>query len=193
MMDSEVLDKDPCLRVIQQLRQIHVDLLLLTEKYVEAHGLHRLTHYDLPGGNSSVDSATWTEMAMEERLLANITTYLEFERRLIRVIEEQGDSLLQGEGALHSGLHSILAQVSALRSQLEQLGTEMGLKKEFEEEIDEMDSASGGAFDRKVRGYHVLRELAIWAVRSIRDLRKLQRERGNLVIKAESFTEISEQ
>ncbi|KAM4033057.1 ciliary neurotrophic factor isoform 2-T2 [Anomaloglossus baeobatrachus] len=193
MMDSEVLDKDVCLRVIQQLRKIHVDLLLLTEKYVEAHGLHSLTHYDLPGGNSSMDSATWAEMAMEERLLANITAYFDFERRLMSVIEEQGDSLLQGEDDLHSSLHSILAQVSALRSQLEYLGTEMGLEKTLEEGVDEMDSAVGGIFDRKVRGYHVLRELAIWAVRSIRDLRKLHRERGNLAIKTVRSTETSEQ
>ncbi|KAM3914114.1 ciliary neurotrophic factor [Leptodactylus fuscus] len=192
-MDPEVLHTDLCSRVIQQLRQIRADLLLLTEKYVEAHGLHSLTNFDFAGGNASMDSDTWAEMAMEERLLSNITAYLDLERRLIHVIEEQGDNLLQGEGDLHGGLHSILRQVSALRSQLEHLGTTMGLKKELDEDIDEVDRASGGIFEKKVRGYHVLRELAIWAVRSIRDLRKLQRERGNLAIRAESSTETSEQ
>ncbi|KAG8550354.1 hypothetical protein GDO81_026446 [Engystomops pustulosus] len=193
-MDPEVQHSDLCSRVIQQLRQIRADLLLLTEKYVEAHELHDLTQFEFAGGNASMDSDTWAEMAMEERLLANITAYLDLERRLIRVLEEQGDSLLQGDdGALHSGLHSILRQVSALRSQLEHLGTTVGLQKELEEEDkDEVDKVSGGIFERKVRGYHVLRELGIWAVRSIRDLRKLQRERGNLAIGAETSTTLSE-
>ncbi|XP_075698004.1 ciliary neurotrophic factor [Rhinoderma darwinii] len=191
-MDSEVLNTDLCSRVIQQLRQIRVDLLILTEKYVEEHGLHNLTHFDFPGGNASMDSDTWVEMAMEERLLANITAYLDFEKRLMRVIEEQGDSLLQGEGVLHSGLHNVLRQVSVLRSQLEHLGTTMGLKKELDEDIDEVDRASGGVFEKKVRGYHVLRELAIWALRSVRDLRKLQRERDNMAIRAETSTEMTE-
>lgn len=138
-----------------------------------------------------MDSDTWAEMAMEERLLANITAYLDLERRLMRVIEEQGDNLLQGEGELHSGLHGILRQVSALRSQLVHLGTTVGLKKELDE--DEVDRSSGGAFETKIRGYHVLRELATWAVRSVRDVRKLQRESGNPAIRAETSSETSDQ
>ncbi|KAG9469461.1 hypothetical protein GDO78_020445 [Eleutherodactylus coqui] len=159
---------------------------------VEAHGLHHLSHFDFPGGNASMDSDTWAEMAMEERLLANITAYLDLERRLIQVLEEQADSLLQGEGALHSGLHSILRQVSALRSQLEHLGTTVGLKKPLDEDLDVLDAASGGAFERKVRGFHVLKQLANWTVRSIRDVRKLQVERGNRALGAAASAESSQ-
>ncbi|XP_056387137.1 ciliary neurotrophic factor [Hyla sarda] len=193
MMDSEVPHTDLCSRVVQQLRQIRVDLLLLTEKYVEAHGLHNLTHFDFPGGNASMDSDMWAEMTMEERLRSNITAYLDFERRLMQVIEEQGDNLLQREGTLHSGLRGILRQVSALRCHLEHLGTTMGLEKELGKGIDEVDRSSGGVFERKVRGYHVLRDLEVWALRSVRDIRKLQREKGNLAIRAETSTETSEQ
>ncbi|XP_075073381.1 ciliary neurotrophic factor [Mixophyes fleayi] len=191
-MDSDVLFPDLCSRVIQQLRQIRVDLLLLTEKYVEAHGFSNLTHFDLPGGSATMGSDSWTEMATEDRLLANITAYLVMEKQLMQVIEEQGESLLQGESGLHEGLQSMLRQVSALRAQLEHLGATMGLKKEWAGETDEVDSSSGSMFERKVRGYHLLNELSVWAVRSVRDLRKLQREREQLVTKGEASTEKSE-
>ncbi|CAI9535618.1 unnamed protein product [Staurois parvus] len=188
-MDSEVALQDLCSRVIQQLRQIRADLVHLMEKYLEAHGFDSLPHFDLQGGSASMSSEGWMEMAMEERLLANITAYIKLERRLMQVIEEQAESLLHGERDLHGGLQNLLEQVTALRTQLEHLGTTMGLSMESDEGIDEVDRESGTMFERKVRGYHVLRELSMWAVRSVRDLRKLQREQEKLANKTETLTE----
>ncbi|XP_072280512.1 ciliary neurotrophic factor [Pyxicephalus adspersus] len=188
-MDSELEHQDLCLRVIQQLRQIRADLVHLTEKYSETHGFHSLPHFNIRGGSASMDLDSWMEMAMEERLLANITAYIKLERQLMKVIEEQTESLLHGEKDLHGGLHNLLQQVTTLRAQLEQLGTTMGLKIESEEGIDEVDSESGSMFERKVRGYHVLRELSMWTVRSVRDLQKLQREKKKTLTNNESPTE----
>ncbi|XP_018424477.1 PREDICTED: ciliary neurotrophic factor [Nanorana parkeri] len=191
-MDSEVALQDLCSRVIQQLRQIRADLVHLTEKYLETHGFHDLPHFDIHGGSASMGSDSWMKMAMEERLLANITAYIKLERRLTQVIEEQAESLLQGEGDLHGGLQNLMEQVSSLRAQLEYLGTTIGVKMESDEGTDEFDGESGSMFERKVRGYHVLRELSMWAVRSVRDVRKLQREQ-KLANKTETPSEGSGQ
>lgn len=134
-------------------------------------------------------SNSWMEMAMEERLLANITAYIKLERRLMQVVEEQAENLLYAERDLHGGLHDLLEQVTALRAQLEYLGTSMGLQMESAEGTDEVDRESESMFERKVRGYHVLRELSMWAMRSVRDFRKLQREQEKLTTKAETPTE----
>ncbi|XP_069836908.1 ciliary neurotrophic factor [Dendropsophus ebraccatus] len=192
-MDPEVLHTDLCSRVLLQLQQISADLQPLTKEYVETHGLHRLAEEDVPEGNAPVDPDTWAKMTMEERVLSNITAYLDFEKRLMQVIKEQVNSLLQEEGALHSRLDSMQRQVSALRSQLEHLGTIMGFKKELDEDLDEVDRLPGGVFERKVRGYHILKQLEMWAMRSIRDFRKLHREVRNLAIRAGNSTESSVQ
>ncbi|XP_073453165.1 ciliary neurotrophic factor [Aquarana catesbeiana] len=187
-MDSEVALEDLFSQIIQQLRQIGEDLGHLKEKYLEAHGLDSLSHFDLHG-SASMSSECWMNMAMEERMLANITAYIKLERRLMKVIEEQAESLLHEKRDLHGGLQNLLEQVTALRAQLENLGTTMGLSIESDEGIDEVDRNSVPMFERKVRGYHVLRDLSTWAVRSVRDLRKLQKEQKRLANKTERFTE----
>lgn len=125
---------------------------------------------------------------MEERLLANITAYIKLERRLMQVIEEQAESLLHTDGDLHGGLQNLLEQVSALRAQLVYLGTTVGLTMESDEGTDEVDGKSGGVYERKVRGYHVLSDLYVWALRSVRDVRKLQKEQ-KLANKTEAASE----
>lgn len=176
-------------QIIQQLRQIGEDLVHLKEKYLEAHGLDSLPHFDPHGGSASMSSEIWMNMAMENRMLANISAYINMEQRLMKVIEEQAESLLHGERDLHEGLQNLLEQVTALRAQLENLGTTMGLSIESDEGIDEVDRNSVPMYERKVRGYHVLRDLSTWAVRSVRDLRKLQKEQKRLANKTETLTE----
>ncbi|KAM9324244.1 ciliary neurotrophic factor [Gastrophryne carolinensis] len=134
-------------------------------------------------------SDDWMEMAMEERMVANIGAYIKLERRLMQVIEEQAEHLLHEKGELHEALQNLLKQVMALRLQLEYLGANMGLNMSSEEGIDDVDTASGGIFEKKVKGYHVLRELSVWAVRSVRDLRKLQKEQKKLANTTESSSE----
>ncbi|XP_063814559.1 ciliary neurotrophic factor-like isoform X2 [Pseudophryne corroboree] len=157
---------------------------------VETHGFNNM-NFDPPGGSATMGSGSWAEMATEERLLANISAYMVLEKQLMQVIAEQGESLLEEESDLHEGLRGMLMKVSALRAQLEHLGGTMGLK-ECAGDTDEVDRPSGSVFEMKVRGYHLLNELSVWAVRSLRDLRKLQREREKLVSQAEASAESSE-
>ncbi|MEE6526773.1 hypothetical protein FKM82_027626 [Ascaphus truei] len=142
---------------------------------VLAQGFDTLILSDIPGESVSVDIHSWREMAAGERLLANLTAFLALERQLERVSEEQTERLTPGERALHVGLRDMLGQVSALRGQLEQLGATLGLREGWKLEIGEGEEES--VFERKVRGYRVLRELSGWAVRGVRDLRKIKRER----------------
>ncbi|XP_068111680.1 ciliary neurotrophic factor [Hyperolius riggenbachi] len=184
-MDSEVALQDHYSRLIQQVHQIKEDLVHLKDKYVEAHGI---PHFDVPGGSASIGSANWLELAMEERLLANISAYINLEKRLMQVITDQAESLIHEESELHGGLLNLLENVTALRTQLEYLGATMGLTSESLNGTDDVDNGSGGLFEMKVRGYHVLAELSVWALRSVRDLRKLKNEQKNLASKTESST-----
>ncbi|KAM8924429.1 ciliary neurotrophic factor [Pelodytes ibericus] len=178
-MDAESLvQEDPFSLVIQQLRKIRVDLVPLTEKYVQVQGFD---NFDMPRESASMEVGDWAEMAPEERLLANLTAFLTLERQLQRVVEDQKELLHPRENFLHGGLRTLLGQVAALREQLEEIAVSLGMLKEWSSDIDEVEGEESSIFERKVRGYRVLRELSVWAVRSVRDLRKLKREREKYV------------
>uniref|UniRef100_A0A8C5WG26 Ciliary neurotrophic factor n=1 Tax=Leptobrachium leishanense TaxID=445787 RepID=A0A8C5WG26_9ANUR len=173
-MDANGAHHDPFALGIQQLRKIRVDLIPLMEKYVQIQGFDDL---DFSRESASVEIGNWTEMAAEERLIANLSAFLELERQLKRVVEEQKDLLHPREHVFHGDLHSLLGQVGALREHLEQIGSILGLCDQWSSDITEVGATGGSMFEKKVRGYKVLRDLSVWSVRSVRDLRKLQRER----------------
>ncbi|XP_063290862.1 ciliary neurotrophic factor isoform X1 [Pelobates fuscus] len=177
-MEANVPVQDPFSLVIQQLRKINADLTSLIQKYVQTQGFANL---DIPRESASMDVVNWTEMTAEQRLLANLSAFLELERRLERVIEEQKELLHPQEHVLHGDLHNMLGQVAALREQLEQIGEIFGLNRGNSSDTDGMGVVGGSVFDKKVRGYKVLRELSVWSIRSVRDILKIQREREKYV------------
>ncbi|XP_053547663.1 ciliary neurotrophic factor [Bombina bombina] len=176
-MDSDNELEDLCSRVIFQLHKICDDLKLLTEKYMQVHGFDFLLLTDISEDSASTNAVTWLGMTTAERLKHNITAYLALEKKLERVVGEQAQLLSPRETDLHGNLHSMLQQVSALRGQLEQMGTILGSSEESTTDTDEVEGADGRVFEVKLRGYKVLTELNVWVVRSVKDVRKIRRER----------------
>uniref|UniRef100_A0A8C9N6Y5 Ciliary neurotrophic factor n=1 Tax=Serinus canaria TaxID=9135 RepID=A0A8C9N6Y5_SERCA len=93
------------------------------------------------------------------------------------MLEEQREQLGEADAGLGRALAAVLLQVSAFAYHLEELLRLESRGIPGEEGDEEEDGPPPpprlSHFERKLRGLGVLRELAQWAVRSVRDLRQL--------------------
>lgn len=117
----------------------------------------------------------WDEQTGTQRLLQNLAAYRAFRALLAQMLEEQREQLGEAEAGLGRALAALLLQVSAFAYHLEELLRleSRGVPGEEEEEDGPPPPPRLSLFEQKLRGLGVLRELAQWAVRSVRDLRQL--------------------
>lgn len=120
----------------------------------------------------------WDEQTGTQRLLENLAAYRAFRALLAQMLEEQREQLGEADAGLGRALAAVLLQVSAFAYHLEELlrlesrGVP-GEEGDEEEEDGPPPPPRLSLFEQKLRGLGVLRELAQWAVRSVRDLRQL--------------------
>lgn len=119
----------------------------------------------------------WDEQTGTQRLLENLAAYRAFRALLAQMLEEQREQLGEADAGLGRALAAVLLQVSAFAYHLEELLRLESRGIPGEEGDEEEDGPPPpprlSLFERKLRGLGVLRELAQWAVRSVRDLRQL--------------------
>ncbi|KAI6068287.1 Ciliary neurotrophic factor [Aix galericulata] len=142
---------------------------------VERQGLDASVSVAAVEGVPAAAAEHWSEQTGTQRLLDNLAAYRAFRALLAQMLEEQREQLGDADAALGRALAAVLLQVSAFAYHLEEL-------LELESRGPPGDDGDGppappplSLFEQKLRGLGVLRELAQWAVRSVRDLRQLAR------------------
>ncbi|XP_006033490.1 ciliary neurotrophic factor [Alligator sinensis] len=162
---------DLCSRAIRLARKIRSDVVSLLDSYVERQGLDK--NISLDGVDSMPTAAVehWSELTEAERLGNNLKAYRIFQTLLAEVLEDQRTHLTPTDTNFHESIQSVMLQVSALASQLEELLMLLEHSVPAREEVEgTADSTSRSMFEKKLRGLKVLQELAQWSVRSVKDL-----------------------
>ncbi|NXX64555.1 CNTF factor, partial [Spizella passerina] len=172
--------RDLCSRGIRLAGKMRADVVDLLDAYVEQQGLDASASVAAVEGVPLAAVERWDEQTGTQRLLENLAAYRAFRALLAQMLEEQREQLGEADAGLGRALAAVLLQVSAFAYHLEEL-----LRLESRgvpgEEGDEEEEEEDGPpppprlslFEQKLRGLGVLRELAQWAVRSVRDLRQL--------------------
>ncbi|XP_038621244.1 ciliary neurotrophic factor [Tachyglossus aculeatus] len=160
-----------CTRSIWLARKIRSDLTALLDSYVEHQGLSGHLNLDSVAGVPPASTDRWSEMTEAERLQENLRAYRAFHALLGQVLEVQRALLTPTEVDFHEAIHAVLVQVAAFIFQLEEL---MGFLEHAIPPHESPGAPGGaqlGAFEKKLLGLKVLRELEQWTLRSVRDLR----------------------
>ncbi|KAM9191230.1 ciliary neurotrophic factor [Mergus octosetaceus] len=172
---STLRRRDLCSRGIRLARKMRSDVADLLDIYVERQGLDASVSVAAVEGVPAAAAEHWSEQTGTQRLLDNLAAYRAFRALLAQMLEEQREQLGDADAALGRALAAVLLQVSAFAYHLEEL-------LELESRGPPGDDGDGppapprlSLFEQKLRGLGVLRELAQWAVRSVRDLRQLAR------------------
>ncbi|TRZ21255.1 hypothetical protein HGM15179_005781 [Zosterops borbonicus] len=174
---SAALRRDLCTRGIRLAGKMRADVLDLLDAYVEQQGLDASASVAAVEGVPLAAVERWDEQTGTQRLLQNLAAYRAFRALLAQMLEEQREQLGEAEAGLGRALAALLLQVSAFAYHLEELLRLESRGVPGEEEEEEEDGPPPpprlSLFEQKLRGLGVLRELAQWAVRSVRDLRQL--------------------
>ncbi|NWZ66024.1 CNTF factor, partial [Acrocephalus arundinaceus] len=173
---SAALRRDLCSRGIRLAGKMRADVVDLLDAYVEQQGLDASASVAAVEGVPLAAVERWDEQTGTQRLLENLAAYRAFRALLAQMLEEQREQLGEAEAGLGRALAALLLQVSAFAYHLEELLRleNRGIPGEEEEEEDGPPPPPRlSLFEQKLRGLGVLRELAQWAVRSVRDLRQL--------------------
>ncbi|XP_037994207.1 ciliary neurotrophic factor [Motacilla alba alba] len=170
--------RDLCSRGIRLAGKMRADVVDLLDAYVEQQGLDASASVAAVEGVPLAAVERWDEQTGTQRLLENLAAYRAFRALLAQMLEEQREQLGEADAGLGRALAAVLLQVSAFAYHLEELLRleSRGIPGEEEEEEEEDGPPPPprlGLFEQKLRGLGVLRELAQWAVRSVRDLRQL--------------------
>ncbi|RMB97975.1 hypothetical protein DUI87_25453 [Hirundo rustica rustica] len=173
---SAALRRDLCSRGIRLAGKMRADVVDLLDAYVEQQGLDASASVAAVEGVPLAAVERWDEQTGTQRLLENLAAYRAFRALLAQMLEEQREQLGEADAGLGRALAAVLLQVSAFTYHLEELLRleSRGIPGEEEEEEDGPPPPPRlSLFEQKLRGLGVLRELAQWAVRSVRDLRQL--------------------
>ncbi|NXO44871.1 CNTF factor, partial [Locustella ochotensis] len=173
---SAALRRDLCSRGIRLAGKMRADVVDLLDAYVEQQGLDASASVAAVEGLPLAAVERWDEQTGTQRLLENLAAYRAFRALLAQMLEEQREQLGEADAGLGRALAAVLLQVSAFAYHLEELLRleSRGIPGEEEEEEDGPPPPPRlSLFEQKLRGLGVLRELAQWAVRSVRDLRQL--------------------
>ncbi|NWZ15965.1 CNTF factor, partial [Agelaius phoeniceus] len=172
--------RDLCSRGIRLAGKMRADVVDLLDAYVEQQGLDASASVAAVEGVPLAAVERWDEQTGTQRLLENLAAYRAFRALLAQMLEEQREQLGEADAGLGRALAAVLLQVSAFAYHLEELLRleSRGIPgEEGDEEEEEEDGPPPpprlSLFEQKLRGLGVLRELAQWAVRSVRDLRQL--------------------
>ncbi|XP_057883238.1 ciliary neurotrophic factor [Melospiza georgiana] len=170
--------RDLCSRGIRLAGKMRADVVDLLDAYVEQQGLDASASAAAVEGVPLAAVERWDEQTGTQRLLENLAAYRAFRTLLAQMLEEQREQLGEAGAGLGRALAAVLLQVSAFAYHLEELlrlesrGVP-GEEGDEEEEDGPPPPPRLSLFEQKLRGLGVLRELAQWAVRSVRDLRQL--------------------
>ncbi|XP_063014457.1 ciliary neurotrophic factor [Melospiza melodia melodia] len=170
--------RDLCSRGIRLAGKMRADVVDLLDAYVEQQGLDASASAAAVEGVPLAAVERWDEQTGTQRLLENLAAYRAFRTLLAQMLEEQREQLGEADAGLGRALAAVLLQVSAFAYHLEELlrlesrGVP-GEEGDEEEEDGPPPPPRLSLFEQKLRGLGVLRELAQWAVRSVRDLRQL--------------------
>ncbi|NXF25647.1 CNTF factor, partial [Rhodinocichla rosea] len=170
--------RDLCSRGIRLAGKMRADVVDLLDAYVEQQGLDASVSVAAVEGVPLAAVERWDEQTGTQRLLENLAAYRAFRALLAQMLEEQREQLGEADAGLGRALAAVLLQVSAFAYHLEELlrlesrGIP-GDEGDEEEEDGPPPPPRLSLFEQKLRGLGVLRELAQWAVRSVRDLRQL--------------------
>ncbi|NWT23177.1 CNTF factor, partial [Cardinalis cardinalis] len=170
--------RDLCSRGIRLAGKMRADVVDLLDAYVEQQGLDASASVAAVEGVPLAAVERWDEQTGTQRLLENLAAYRAFRALLAQMLEEQREQLGEADAGLGRALAAVLLQVSAFAYHLEELlrlesrGVP-GEEGDEEEEDGPPPPPRLSLFEQKLRGLGVLRELAQWAVRSVRDLRQL--------------------
>ncbi|XP_066407781.1 ciliary neurotrophic factor [Molothrus aeneus] len=171
--------RDLCSRGIRLASKMRADVVDLLDAYVEQQGLDASASVAAVEGVPLAAVERWDEQTGTQRLLENLAAYRAFRALLAQMLEEQREQLGEADAGLGRALAAVLLQVSAFAYHLEELLRleSRGIPGEEGDEEEEEDGPPPpprlSLFEQKLRGLGVLRELAQWAVRSVRDLRQL--------------------
>ncbi|NXX81644.1 CNTF factor, partial [Urocolius indicus] len=165
--------RDLCSRGIRLAGKMRSDVLDLLDTYVERQGLDASASVAAVEGLPTAAAERWDEQTGTQRLLENLSAYRTFRTLLAQMLEEQREQLGEAEAALGRALAAVLLQVSAFAYHLEEMLRLESRGPPSEEGAGAPPLPHLSLFERKLRGLGVLRELAQWAVRSVRDLRQL--------------------
>ncbi|NXL24831.1 CNTF factor, partial [Setophaga kirtlandii] len=171
--------RDLCSRGIRLAGKMRADVVDLLDAYVEQQGLDASASVAAVEGVPLAAVERWDEQTGTQRLLENLAAYRAFRALLAQMLEEQREQLGEADAGLGRALAAVLLQVSAFAYHLEELLRleSRGVPGEEGDEEEEEDGPPPpprlSLFEQKLRGLGVLRELAQWAVRSVRDLRQL--------------------
>ncbi|XP_030095758.1 ciliary neurotrophic factor [Serinus canaria] len=169
--------RDLCSRGIRLAGKMRADVVDLLDAYVEQQGLDASASVAAVEGVPLAAVERWDEQTGTQRLLENLAAYRAFRALLAQMLEEQREQLGEADAGLGRALAAVLLQVSAFAYHLEELLRLESRGIPGEEGDEEEDGPPPpprlSHFERKLRGLGVLRELAQWAVRSVRDLRQL--------------------
>ncbi|NXL83266.1 CNTF factor, partial [Alectura lathami] len=170
--------RDLCSRGIRLARKMRSDVADLLDIYVERQGLDASISVAAVEGVPVAAVERWDEQTGTQRLLDNLAAYRAFRALLAQMLEQQREQLGDADAVLNRALAAVLLQVSAFAYHLEELLQleSRGAPAEEEEEEEEDGPPTPprlSLLEQKLRGLGVLRELAQWAVRSVRDLRQL--------------------
>ncbi|XP_039562545.1 ciliary neurotrophic factor [Passer montanus] len=167
--------RDLCSRGIRLAGKMRADVADLLDAYVEQQGLDASASVAAVEGVPLAAVERWDEQTGTQRLLENLAAYRAFRALLAQMLEEQREQLGEADAGLGRALAAVLLQVSAFAYHLEELLRleSRGIPGEEEEEDGPPPPPRLSLFEQKLRGLGVLRELAQWAVRSVRDLRQL--------------------
>ncbi|XP_066176744.1 ciliary neurotrophic factor [Sylvia atricapilla] len=174
---SAALRRDLCSRGIRLAGKMRADVADLLDAYVEQQGLDPSASVAAMDGVPLAAVERWDEQTGTQRLLENLAAYRAFRALLAQMLEEQREQLGEADAGLGRALAAVLLQVSAFAYHLEELLRLESRGIPGEEEEEEEDGPPPlprlSLFEQKLRGLGVLRELAQWALRSVRDLRQL--------------------
>ncbi|XP_003206377.1 ciliary neurotrophic factor [Meleagris gallopavo] len=164
---------DLCSRGIRLARKMRSDVTDLLDIYVERQGLDASISVAAVDGVPAAAAERWAEQSGTQRLLDNLAAYRAFRTLLAQMLEEQREQLGDADAELGPALAAVLLQVSAFAYHLEELLELESRGAPAEEGSEPPAPPRLSLFEQKLRGLGVLRELAQWAVRSVRDLRQL--------------------
>ncbi|NXI63195.1 CNTF factor, partial [Anseranas semipalmata] len=165
--------RDLCNRGIRLARKMRSDIADLLDIYVERQGLDASASVAAVEGVPVAATECWSEQTGTQRLLDNLAAYRSFRVLLAQMLEEQREQLGDADTTLGRALAAVLLQVSAFTYHLEELLQLESCGPPSEEGAGPPALPRLSLFEQKLRGLGVLRELAQWAVRSVRDLRQL--------------------
>ncbi|XP_061206402.1 ciliary neurotrophic factor isoform X2 [Neopsephotus bourkii] len=165
--------RDLCSRGIRLAGKMRSDVVDLLDTYVEQQGLDASASVAAVEGVPVAAVERWDEQTGTQRLLENLAAYRAFRALLAQMLDEQQEQLGEADATLGPALAAVLLQVSAFTYHLEELLRLENRGPPGEEAAVLPIPPQLSLFERKLRGLGVLRELAQWAVRSVRDLRQL--------------------